>query len=374
LNSHFYRTTRDAHSCHGIGLLLLLLALPCLGGCAVRTGSKSIPRDRFDYSSAINRSWKEQMLLNLVRVRYLDPPMFLDVQQVVAQYTLERSASVNATDWEGNPAVGLPAVGISGRWAESPTITFNPMTGEKFTKSLLQPIQPVNLFALVQSGWPIDAVFGVGVRAINGLNAGSRTEMLKRSADPAFYQVMSMLKELQATDSFGLRVHQAEGESGGVVIFRAHQVDESTAAIGRQVRLLLHLNQDAQEFKLTFGATASDDREIAMLTRSMLEILAEASAGVEIPASDIEEGRVVKMGLPDPSSETGPKFVVKVHSASAKPLTNDAFTAVQYRNRWFWVDDRDLASKRGIGFLLVLFTLVESGSSAAPPVLTISKP
>jgi len=182
-----------------------------------------------------------------------------------------------------------------------------------------------------------------------------------------------MLKNLQATDSFGLRVHEEEGGSGGVVIFRGHQVDESMVATGRQVRQLLHLNPDSQEFKLIFGATATDDKEIAMLTRSMLEILAEASAGVEVPASDVEQGRVMKMSLPD-ASETGPKLMVKVHSASAKPSANDAYAAVQYRNRWFWVDDRDLASKRGMGFLLVLFTLVESGSSAAPPVLTISKP
>jgi hypothetical protein len=353
---------------------MLALALPGLAGCAMRMGPKTIARDRFDYSTAISRSWKEQMLLNLVRVRYLDPPMFLDVQQVVAQYSFDRSASLNATDWEGNPAVGLPAAGISGRWAESPTITFNPMTGEKFTKSLLRPIQPVDLFELVQAGWPIDSVFGVGVRTINGLHAGSRTAVLKRGGDPEFHQVMTMLKELQATDSFGLRVQEKEGGSAGVVIFRGHYVDEATTAIGRQVRQLLHLNPDAQEFKLAFGALASDDREIALVTRSMLEILAEASAGVEIPSSDIEEGRVVKMSLPDMSPEIGPSFMVRVHSATTKPPANDVFTAVQYRNRWFWVDDRDLSSKRGMGFLLVLFTLVESGGSAASPVLTIAKP
>jgi hypothetical protein len=66
--------------------------------------------------------------------------------------------------------------------------------------------------------------------------------------------------------------------------------------------------------------------------------------------------------------------LVKVRSTSAKPPTDDVFAAVQYRNRWFWVDDRDLASKRGMGFLLMLFTLVESGGSAPSPVLTISKP
>jgi hypothetical protein len=48
--------------------------------------------------------------------------------------------------------------------------------------------------------------------------------------------------------------------------------------------------------------------------------------------------------------------------------------SVHYRNQWFWIDDRDLAAKRGLSFLMMLFTLVESGATAAPPVLTISKP
>ena len=315
------------------------------------------------------------MLLNLVRMRYLDPPLFLDVQQVVAQYNFQRSGSISSTDWRGNPAAGgVPAASISGVWAESPTITFNPMSGEKFTKSLLQPIQPVDLFALVQAGWPIDRVFGVAVRTINGLNAGSRTEMFKRSRDPEFDQVLSMLKELQSTDSFGIRVVEKAGESGGVVIIRGRQVDESTAATGRRVRQLLHLDPDTEEFKLVIGATAANDKEIAMLTRSMLEILAEVSAGVDVPDSDIEEGRATNIGRPDASSEMGPKLMLSVHSGTEKPPAEDAYSAVQYRNRWFWVDDRDLGSKRGMSFLLVLFTLVESGSSATPPVLTISKP
>ena len=51
---------------------------------------------------------------------------------------------------------------------------------------------------------------------------------------------------------------------------------------------LLRLNPDAKDFKLNFGALPQDDKEIAMLTRSMLEILMEATAGVEIPDSDIQ--------------------------------------------------------------------------------------
>jgi len=118
----------------------------------------------------------------------------------------------------------------------------------------------------------------------------------------------------------------------------------------------------------------SDRQRIAMLTRSMMEILAEASAGVEIPSSDVDEGRVSKVGVPGTSSEVGPRFLIRVHSSTSKPGTDEAFTAVRYRNYWFWVDDRDLSSKRGLGFLMILFTLVESGTTAAPPVLSITKP
>lgn len=66
--------------------------------------------------------------------------------------------------------------------------------------------------------------------------------------------------------------------------------------------------------------------------------------------------------------------VLPVHSSDTKPRPQDAFSLVHYRSHWFWVDDRDLRSKRGLGFLMALFTMLQSGTSAAPPVLTISRP
>ena len=313
------------------------------------------------------------MLLNMVKVRYMDPPMFLDVQQLVQQYTLEGSGTLIAPGWTGNSTIA-PAASASGRWAESPTITYVPLSGEKFTKSLLRPVSPADLFSLVQAGWPIDAVFEVGVRSINGLRAGARTALLKQPGDPDFYRVLSMLRELQASDSFGIRVDEMKGPAGAIMVFRAHHVDETAASTAQKMRELLHLSPSAQEFRLGFGVVQEDDTEIAMLTRSMLEILAEASAGVDIPASDVDETRVVKMGTPRASSEVGPRFLIRVHSSTSKPDVEEAFTAVPYRKYWFWVDDRDLSSKRGFGFLMMLLTLVESGTTATPPVLSISKP
>ena len=183
-----------------------------LNGCAVRVGPKTIARDRFDYTSALSNSWKEQMIMNMVKARYLDPPMFMDVAQVVTSYTFEGSASVNLPDWEG--AAAGSAAGISGRWAESPVITYNPLVGEKFTRSLLQPIPPIALFSLVQAGWPIDVVFSIAVRAINGLYAATHVEALKKQGDTDFYRVVKMLRELQLTGAFALRVEKGRRRRG----------------------------------------------------------------------------------------------------------------------------------------------------------------
>lgn len=75
-----------------------------------------------------------------------------------------------------------------------------------------------------------------------------------------------------------------------------------------------------------------------MLTRSMIEILGEASAGAEIPPSDVEEGRVSKIAIPSSSPELLPNFLVHGHSSTSRPHPNQAFAAVPYRNYWFWVD------------------------------------
>ena len=56
-------------------------------------GPGTVMRDRFDYTSAIAESWKSQMLLNLVKLRYGDAPVFLDVGQVVSGYTLQSTFS-----------------------------------------------------------------------------------------------------------------------------------------------------------------------------------------------------------------------------------------------------------------------------------------
>jgi hypothetical protein len=79
----------------GAVLMVVLLLAGCSG-----IGPGTVTRDRFDYSSTVAESWKSQMLLNLVKIRYGDPPVFLDVGQIISAYTLEGTLSAGGTIFE----------------------------------------------------------------------------------------------------------------------------------------------------------------------------------------------------------------------------------------------------------------------------------
>lgn len=64
-----------------------------LAGCQ-SLGPLAVPRERLDYASAIGESWKQMMLLNIVKQRYLDLPVYLDIDSVISSYSLATSGSI----------------------------------------------------------------------------------------------------------------------------------------------------------------------------------------------------------------------------------------------------------------------------------------
>ena len=87
------------------GLLAALLA-----GCA-GLGPARVGIDRTDYTERLRQSEKEQLLTNIVALRYGDPPMFLGVSSVISQYTRESSGELHAAI---SPAVDNDGGSIGG--------------------------------------------------------------------------------------------------------------------------------------------------------------------------------------------------------------------------------------------------------------------
>jgi hypothetical protein len=104
-----------------------------------------------------------------------------------------------------------------------------------------------------------------------------------------------------------------------------------------------------------------------MLTRSMMEIMLQLGVGIDLPAGDATSGRVLP-GQWQPGDEQA-KPLVRIRSAVEAPA--DAYAAVPYKGHWFWIEDTDIASKRTFTFLLILFSLAETGQSVTAPVVTV---
>lgn len=87
---------------HGIWFTLLALLF---AGCS-SIGPTSVHHDRFDYNKALSDSWKEQTLLNIVRLRYAHMPIFLEVASIVSGYTLEGSVKLTGNVSSDNTVQG----------------------------------------------------------------------------------------------------------------------------------------------------------------------------------------------------------------------------------------------------------------------------
>ena len=153
------------------------------------------------------------------------------------------------------------------------------------------------------------------------------------------------------------------------LLFFRERVDEKTAEDVRFLKEALGLRAEAKEAKLVFGSLRRREDEIALLTRSIMEILVELATGVEVPEQDVVEGRVRPGLSPELRGRPGTGPTVKIHSGTAPP--RDAYVAVRYRNYWFWVDDRDLGSKRIFTFLRMFSSIAETGVAPQVPILTI---
>jgi hypothetical protein len=325
-------------------------------------GPPSLPRDRFDYASAISDSWKQQMLLNLVKLRYADAPVFLDVASVIAQYSIQAQASAGGTSLGAGANASVSA---GGGWADRPTITYQPLTGQQFTKSLLTPIAPVAVMDLVQAGWPVDIVFRVAVRSINGIQAPSRGRLMSQAAGPEFERLLEAMRRVQQKGGISVRVEKrVKQETVRIVIGRGTEPDPDRQFI----RETLGLDQEATEFSLAFGAVNASSTEIALLTRSVMEIMTELCADIQVPPEHERDGRA---GPPVPL-ELQKQVEFKISSGVSRPSEADCFAMIHYKGFWFWIDDRDFASKRTMNFLLVLTALAETGAGIAPPAVTIS--
>ena len=335
-------------------------------------GPTTVVRDRTDYGSAIGNSWKEQTLLNIVKLRYSDMPIFLEVAQVIAGYQLQSAIGGSFTGGNFNagligPFTASGTATAGGTYTDRPTVVYSPLTGVDFLKRLMTPIPPSSVLFVLQAGYSAERVMPIMLDSINGLMNGSNR--FRRATDPRFMRLVRLVSEAQRANTIEIRLeHPKAGPETSLMVFPSFK-DPAAVARRQEIEKLLGVKPNLRELKVYYGAYSGKDDEIDMKTRSMLEIMLEFAATVQVPQSDVAEGKAMPGAVRSRPEEpwSGPPMRIQVGDAPPK----DAYVATEYDHRWYWIADSDIQSKTTFAVVMLLFSISETGIKGAAPVVTI---
>ncbi len=325
-----------------------------------------------DYNVAMQSTRDEQMLLNLVRLKYRDTPYFLEVGSVSSQFrmTSEGAASANL----GSRPI-LDSLGLSSKhsFVEQPTVTYTPLGGNDFVQRLLTPISLDTILLLSNSGWSIERILRLTTQYMNGLPNAPTASGPTPSVAPdyaEFTELAALLRKLQQQKALRMGYRQ-DGEK----ITRTVQISNSSHSQAEvdTFRQLLGLSPASREYVLAEGqAEPNQTRSISLATRSLMGVLFYLSHSVDVPEADKQAGVVTITRDRDGSEFDWGRLTAQLfHIRSSETLPQDASLRTLYRGHWFYIDDADLATKSTFSLLTQLFSLQAGDTEKASPLLTL---
>ena len=118
-----------------------------------------------------------------------------------------------------------------------------------------------------------------------------------------------------------------------------------------------------------YASVPRNDQELALVTRSMLEMLMDIASTIEVPADDVARGAVTPPRRFDNDDTEGYVPLIRIHSGTRAP--EGAFVAIDYRGHAFWIDETDYQSKGIFSFVMMIFSLMDSAPPRGQPIVTV---
>jgi len=419
-----YRSRRarspDWNSSAAVALTLCVLA-----GCV--TGPRALQETRLQYNEIVKSTTEQQLLLNIVRLRYTDTPSSLSIASVAAQFEVAKSLQLMpffvASGAEPNRsyAAVLPQVGVV--TADRPTFSLVPLDDQEFTRKLFTPIGLDGVIYLAKTTWPIATVFRLYLENLNWVSNAETASGPTPKEAPVYADFRRGVEALQALQTRGQVVFAVEEQDqpvGGPLpapLVRAADVIEAakngyelrpdpggqTWTPFRKVRQpvlridpnalgsadvdtfvrMFHLKPGVNKYPITVGALqpfSEDDTPagfegLDLETRSLLQALYYVSHGVEIPPEHIDHQlvRITRYARGDAfdwGEVTGDLFRVRSSKGEAPPP--EARVAVLYRGYWFYIEASDHDTMATFSLLMELSRLeLQPKTSGDAPVFTL---
>lgn len=361
----------------GFGLAAILL----LGGCqSTPVGPRALRSSQHKYNQALVQNSDEQLLANIVRLRYRDNPIFVDVSQIFQKNAITNNAKSNfskkvmaAQKYEGS--LGIGELGLSSN--NESTINYSQLNGKDFVAKMMTPIQLPIILSMFESGWRPERVFNLCVERINNLyNAPTASGPTPIFAPEYanFFRFSALLDRLE-------RNHLIElGEENDVNFSDLFMHIKSKPAFEKEIaefKRLADLNPDANKFKLKSDFAGMSSSKLVMRGKTLLGIFFFLSQGVEVPQADKDAGLVTVTKNADGTEfDWSPIFdkllKVQFSEGTTRMRPENAYVAYRYRGKWFYIADNDLESKSTFMMLSQLFTLQSAKYNKSEPILVVT--
>ncbi len=353
-------------------LLLFAITFTTIG--CFKVGPHAMQHEWLKYNNVISNIEDQQNLLNLVKLRYNDSPKMLAVTNINSQLLLGSSASGSYSFTEGPASKGADLFSFSllPKYEDKPTITYQPLQGEKFVKNILEQVSLDVLLLLSNSGWSAERIFRLCVQDINGIRnapgaSGPTPDYAPEYKD--FLTVAKLMRTLQKRNLSNIEYELVDGKST-LVFSLAKEALELPET--HKLLEMLRLTHGRTEYPIRMNDIDHNPNLIRLRTRSVMGILYLLSQSVETPEEDVRNGKLTTTkyedGLPFNWSDLFSNLF-QIKSTSEKP--SDAFVSIKYRGSWFYIDDTDVESKRTYALFSQIFAIQAGKIEVERPTLTL---
>ena len=347
--------------------IVSLVLISLLSGCAV-VGPKAIKSGRLSYNESISQTNDQQMLMMVLRNRYEEGGGLLAVSSVTANVRIVTSVGVQAgVGNDSNYSGNLVPLSAGASYEENPIISYSPVEGEKYLQQIMSPVPVATIAQMATSLLDPQAYLIALISSMNGIY----NPEFQRPGDPSderFGQVISIMSELISMH----RLHWVrESSDSGELSILLDRSDPAQEAKIDEMLSLLGLPQpspDAGTILVPISLAVNDRKAdaIGVTTRSVFKLIEVLSAAVEVPPAHISQGMALEFPPPGLIGKD-----LRIHRSESRP--EQASVAVKYRDHWYFIDDRDLATKRFFKMVGAMWTstMAEASSGARAPMLTV---
>ncbi|MGV3620234.1 MAG: hypothetical protein ACO1OB_05435 [Archangium sp.] len=392
----------------------LLFAVSLLSACA-GIGPGALQRTRVSYNETVKATSEQEMLLNIVRLRYGDTPSSLAISNIAAQY--EFAAGLGGTPFFAAGADRafsgfLPSATLGG--ADRPTLSLTPLDDGEFARRLFTPLSLEGVVYLAKTTWPIQTVFRLYLENLNWVPNAQTASGPTPELAPQHSAFNEGMKALQALQQRGDLVFGAENtvEPLGPVVANISTADVLTASqqgievVSQDGRW--QLQKEKRRFRLRINPAALDTPEMKTLqrvfnlkpqvdhfeltleesdpfgtaprerfdleTRSLLQALYFVAHGVHVPAEHLQKGLARQTKTADGTPYDWAPLLAGLFDvkATTADCAERAHVAVDYAGYCFFIDATDHDTRATFALLMELSRLqLSENAGAKAPLLTI---